>query len=39
MGQKNKFHEDLKKIMDDYVNKVYDCTLRFPKEEMFGVTS
>lgn len=39
MSQKNKFHDDLKKAMDKYVNRVYDCTLGFPKEEMFGVTS
>lgn len=25
--------------MDDYVNKVYDCSMSFPKDEMFGVTS
>lgn len=35
----NKFHDRLKFLMDDYVNKVYDFSASFPKEEMFGVTS
>lgn len=25
--------------MDLYVNKVYDCAISFPKEEIFGLTS
>src|SRR3989338_9945277 len=35
----NQFHDQLKQIMDDYVNRVYDCIMHFPKEEIFGVTS
>ncbi len=33
------FHQDLKNLMDEYVNKVYDYTRGFPKEEVFGLTS
>lgn len=33
------FHQDLQKLMDEFVNKVYDCTVTFPKEEVFGLTS
>ncbi|MEO8637923.1 MAG: four helix bundle protein [Candidatus Taylorbacteria bacterium] len=40
MEQKKKtFHEELKELMDEYVNKVYDCTKNFPKDEIFGLTS
>jgi len=35
----NNFHDKLKLLMDDYVNKVYDSSANFPKEEIFGVTS
>lgn len=35
----SKFHTKLKLLMDDYVNRVYDCSMNFPKDEMFGVTS
>jgi four helix bundle protein len=34
-----KYHKKLKRLMDEYVNKVYDCTATFPKEEQFGTTS
>lgn len=33
------YHRQLKILMDEYVNKVYDCSRSFPKDEMFGVTS
>jgi four helix bundle protein len=39
MRQNNKFHQRLKKLMDDFVNKVYDVTANFPKEETFGLIS
>ena len=39
MQRNNKFHQELKNSMDNYVNRVYDCTKHFPKEEMFGLTS
>jgi len=35
----SQFHKDLKKLMDKLVNRVYDCSKSFPKEEIFGVTS
>lgn len=33
------FHRDLKKYMDDLTHKVYNVTERFPKTEIFGLTS
>jgi len=36
---KNNFHEELKKLMDEYVHFVYKATRKFPKEELYGVTS
>jgi four helix bundle protein len=42
MEQANKqtnFHSQLRSKLDAYVHKVYDVTLRFPREEQFGVTS
>ena len=39
MQKQNQFHKDLKNLMDEYVNKAYDCTKNFPKEEIFGLTS
>lgn len=37
--KKNSFHDELRELMDKYVHRVYDCTPKFPKEEMFGLTS
>ncbi|MDD5103793.1 MAG: four helix bundle protein [Candidatus Peribacteraceae bacterium] len=34
-----RFHEDLKFKMDEFVHFVYDCTRKFPREELYGVTS
>ena len=34
-----KFHEELKKLMHQYVKRIYQITRKFPKEEMFGATS
>jgi len=39
MEGENKFHRKLKLLMDEYVNKVYDYTGKFPKAELFGLTS
>jgi four helix bundle protein len=39
MKGENDFHHKLKLLMDGYVNKVYDCTEKFPKSEIFGITS
>lgn len=33
------YYEELKQLMDEYVQKVYKCTKKFPREEIFGVTS
>ncbi|MDD5627109.1 MAG: four helix bundle protein [Patescibacteria group bacterium] len=39
MERTNQFHQELKKFMDIYANKVYDYTQDFPKIEQFGLTS
>ena len=39
MKEKKQFHDELKLLMDEYVNLVYDYTNGFPKDELFGVTS
>ena len=39
MERKNQFHQKLKSLMDEYVNKVYDYSKDFPKEEIYGLTS
>jgi len=36
---KNAFKEKLKKLMDEYVQFIYQITKKFPKEEIYGVTS
>jgi len=33
------YHEKLKKLMDEYAHLIYRLTQKFPKEELFGVTS
>lgn len=33
------FHSNLKNIMKEYAHLVYDVTEKFPKSEMFGITS
>src|SRR3989344_4261388 len=37
--QDTQFHKELYELMDRYVNRVYDATKKFPKDELFGVTS
>ena len=37
--QDTQFHKELYELMDQYVNRVYDVTKKFPKDELFGVTS
>jgi four helix bundle protein len=41
MSEKEKggFHAILSELMDSYVDMIYDCTKKFPREEIFGVTS
>ncbi len=37
--EKNQFHKELKESMDRFVNRVYDYSKNFPREEIFGLTS
>ncbi|MDD5396709.1 MAG: four helix bundle protein [Candidatus Moranbacteria bacterium] len=37
--QNNKFHDELKRKMDDYAFGTYAVTKKFPKDEMYGITS
>jgi hypothetical protein len=39
MKKTNEFHQELKKLMDKFLNKTYDYTKKFPREETFGLTS
>lgn len=34
-----KYHKKLYKIMDEYTHFIYELTKKFPKEEIYGVTS
>ncbi|MFA7285856.1 MAG: four helix bundle protein [Candidatus Paceibacterota bacterium] len=34
-----KFHDELKRLMKEYVHGVYDITEKFPKSEIFGSVS
>ncbi len=38
-NKQTKFHDDLNKYMDEFVNLIYDLTINFPKEEIYGLTS
>lgn len=38
-NKQTKFHQILKKLMDEFVHLVFDVTKDFPKDELFGVTS
>lgn len=38
-NSKEKYHNKLKKLMDEFIHFVYDITKSFPKDEQFGVTS
>lgn len=33
------FHDDLKKYIHEYIKFIYKITKKFPKEELYGVTS
>lgn len=33
------YHDNLKKLMDQFVTKIYDVTKKFPKDEIYGLTS
>src|SRR3989344_8985771 len=39
MRNKNGFHDKLKNKMDEYAFFVYKVTKKFPKEEIYGITS
>jgi four helix bundle protein len=39
MHTQNSFHGELRKVIDEYVHKIYDLAKLFPKDEMFGLTS
>ena len=33
------FHDDLKKYIHEYIKLIYKITKKFPKEELYGITS
>ncbi len=33
------YHDELRQLLDEYAQQVYIATKKFPKEEIFGVTS
>jgi len=33
------YHQRLRRLMDEYVHNVYTATKKFPREEIYGVTS
>ena len=33
------FHKELRTVIDRFVHGVYDATQKFPKDELFGITS
>jgi len=33
------FHDDLKKYIHEYIKFVYEITKKFPREELYGITS
>jgi len=37
--EQNSFHKQLKQSMDEFVEKVYNSSKNFPRDELFGVTS
>lgn len=37
--EQSQFHLELRELMDEFVHGVYDLTVHFPKDEMYGVTS
>ena len=39
MTNNSDFHKELKTLMNQYVHLVYDYSSKFPKEELYGVTS
>ena len=36
---KENFHETLKLLLDQYAHSVYNASQKFPREEIFGITS
>lgn len=39
MNKDDSFHEKLKKLMDDYLLRIYEVSKTFPKDELYGLTS
>lgn len=39
MPSKVDFHKKLKRLMDEYVSKIYEVSKNFPKDELYGLTS
>jgi four helix bundle protein len=39
MEHKTSFHETLRQKMDEYVHLIYAISRKFPREEIYGVTS
>ena len=39
MEQENRFHDKLKIKMDEFAHFVYKITKKFPKDELYGMTS
>lgn len=37
--KENNYHNNLKKLMDDFVSEIYEITKKFPKDEIYGLTS
>ena len=35
----SQFHDELKAKMDNYAHLIYKLTKKFPKEELYGITS
>ncbi|OGF26979.1 hypothetical protein A2331_02675 [Candidatus Falkowbacteria bacterium RIFOXYB2_FULL_34_18] len=35
----NDYHNKLKQLMDEYAHYIYKITKKFPKEEIYGITS
>lgn len=37
--KKNEYHNNLKRLMDRFASEIYLTTKKFPKEEIYGLTS
>ncbi|MEW6408247.1 MAG: four helix bundle protein [Patescibacteria group bacterium] len=39
MKNLNNFHDELKRLLDNFVFEIYEVTKKFPREELYGLTS